>query len=121
MIVVNQLPETEQNAIMFIFSAKAEQRAFGATTYQPRSPEGSSFLLRVFSHYREEMLMPYTWEEMVRETRAELFATATVAELLKGKSSAELLAGLSSEMRVELLRQLQAESSPTPPKPNAPA
>ncbi len=141
LIVVNQLPEAARNALLYLFSAKDEQKQFAAQTYNPRSREGSTFLLQLFEGYRKEGLnMPYTVEDCKRDAFRLLIEGGALKDLpveqllesvpverrlegiptekrLEGVSVEDRLMGLSPEQRNVLLRLLQAQQAANEPKP----
>jgi len=102
MIVVGQLPCERHNAMLCLFSAKDEQRNYGARIYQPRSPDRTSFLVQLFRGFPKEFFpVPYSMADLVRETRAEVFATASVEERLEGIPVEKRLEGIPAEKRLE--------------------
>jgi hypothetical protein len=124
-VVVHQLPRQEHNAMLHLFSAKAELVRYGAQHYQPRSDETSTFLHQLFARYqREGLTMPYTKEEFIREALEEILESLPVEKRLKGLSAEQRLEGkspeefvkeLSPEMRAALLRYLKAADSSASP------
>ena len=125
LVVLNQLPEQEQNAMLHLFSANEEQVVYGARHYRPRSRETSTLLYQLFDRYtREGLPMPYTLEDLMRETIEDLARKLPPEQLLKyvpvekrleGVSAEELLAALPPETLEALRRKLKAdESSPEP-------
>jgi hypothetical protein len=128
LIVVHQLPQQTQNAILHLFSAREELIRYGGEHYRPRSPETSTFLHELFDRYREEgMPMPFTKEEFIRDALARMARDPVVIKIvleslpveqrleglppekrLHGMSVEDLLKGLSVEQRAALLARLQA-------------
>src|SRR5947208_2129945 len=47
-IVVGQLPQEEQNAMLHLFSARQELLVYGREHYRPHAPDTSSLLYKVF-------------------------------------------------------------------------
>src|SRR5436853_5829142 len=73
LVVVHQLPQREHNALLHLFSAKADLLAYGAAHYRLRSGETSTLLHQLFKrYYLEGSLMPDALEEFARETIAEI-------------------------------------------------
>jgi len=134
-IVVNQLPQEEHNAMLHLFSASGELFAYGARHYRIRSTETSSLLLQLFQSYQLEVLtMPDALEEFTRETIDQLLKKLPTKKRLEGLSAEERLEGLSAEKRLEglsadelfaalppqsreaLARRLAAKGSPPNPE-----
>ncbi len=117
-VVVHQLPKVEHNALLHLFSARAELLQYGATHYRARSTETSTLLLQLFERYQlEATLMPDELEELTRETVERILRNTPAKELVKGLSPHELLAALSPEMRAVLAQRLKDDAKP--PKPEA--
>jgi hypothetical protein len=131
LIVVNQLPLEEHNALLHLFSASGESFAYGARHYRLRSAETSSLLFQLFQRYREEALtMPDMLEELTRETIDQILKNlpvekrlegvpvekrlegVPVEKRLEGVPVEELLAGLSPQTREALARRLKDKESP---------
>jgi hypothetical protein len=113
-VVVNQLPQVEHNALLHLFSASGELFAYGARHYRVRSPETSTLLFQLFQRYQVEVLtMPDQLEEFTRETISRLLKELPVETRLEGLSVKELLAALSPQAREELRRELGTNGSPS--------
>ena len=110
-IVIHQLPQEGQNALMHLFSALKPQVAFGQANYQVRSSETTSFLYQLFGLYlKEGMNVPIDMQEFVRQAQQEMYDNMTPEQrkaLLKKMTPEERVAGLSPE---EMLKALQALS-----------
>ncbi len=125
-VALAQLPQSEHNAPLHLFSASQEQVRYGAEHYRQRSEETSSLLGRLLGQYRKEgVSMPYTMEDFRRDyvkehlkdlspeerleglTPEELLARVPPEQRLEGLSSDELLAALSPEAREALRKRLQ--------------
>jgi hypothetical protein len=126
LVVVHQLPQQSQNALLHLFSAQEEQMRYAVREYRPRSPQTSTFLYQLYDRYREEgMPMPYTKEEFYREAMEKMrkdpdvirwvLESTTVKERLEGVPVEELLKGLSPEMRESLRQKLQGGDVPSDP------
>jgi hypothetical protein len=101
-VVVHQLPEQEHNAMLHLFSARAESLRYGVEHYRQRSEETSTLLLNLFKKYRlEGMTMPDALEQLARETIDEILGSLSVEERLKGVSTEELRNRLSPEERLQ--------------------
>jgi hypothetical protein len=132
-IVANQLPLQEHNAMLHLFSAREDLLQYGREHYRPHSQETSTLLYELFKAYSEEDDMPDKLKEFVRQSIDELLKSLPAKERLKGLSPEERLEGLSAEERFKglsteevlralppeareaLARQLKANSPP--PKP----
>jgi len=124
-IVVNQLPQEEHNAMLHLFSAREELLRYAQEHYRPHSRETSSLLYKLFQAYSEEPNMPDKLKEFVRETIDELLKSLPVEERLKwlspeerlkGLSAEEVVRALSPEAREALARQLKANGSASNPQ-----
>jgi hypothetical protein len=104
-IVVHQLPQEEQNAMLLLFSAREELLRYAREHYQPRSKETSTLLYELLLAYERDPEMSEKLEQFVRQSIDELLAKLPPEERLKGLSPEERLEGLSPE---ELRRTLQA-------------
>jgi hypothetical protein len=115
-IVANQLPQEEHNAMLHLFSAREELLRYGREHYRPHSQETSSLLYQLFKTYSEEAEMPDKLKEFVRETIDELLNSLPAEERLKGLPVEELRKRLSPEERLkglsaeDLLRALPPET-----------
>ena len=109
-IVLNQLPQTEHNAMLHLFSAREELLRYGREHYRPHSRETSTLLHQLFSVYSEDPEMSQKMQEFVRETIDELLNSLPPEELRKHLPLEERLKGLSDE---EVLRVLQSLSPAT--------
>ena len=105
-IVVNQLPLQEHNAMLHLFSAREELLRYGREHYRPHSPETSTLLYDLFTVYSEDPDMSDKLKEYVRQRIDELLASLPAEELRKRLSVEERLKGLSVEER---LKGLSAE------------
>ncbi len=119
-LVLGQLPRSEHNAMLHLFSASQDLVRYGAEHYRQRSDETSTLLNRLFEQYRKEgTSMPYTMEDFRRDYVRDHLKDLTPEEIrkglppemlrevlppgerLKGLSPKERLEGLSAEERVE--------------------
>jgi hypothetical protein len=114
-IVIHELPQVEHNALLHLFSARADLLQYGATHYRLRSEETSTLLVQLFQRYHvEARLMPDALEQFAQETIEELLKTLPPERLLKGLSPDQLLAGLSPEVRAALIQRLKEDGPPSP-------
>ncbi len=138
LVVVNQLPQAAQNAMLHLFSANEAQVRFVMGNYQPRSQETSTFLHQLYERYQQEGLsMAFSKEEFVREAMERMCRDPVVIKIvlenvsdeqrlqgvpveqrlqgvpveqrLQGVPMEELLQSLTAEQRAALLARLQAE------------
>jgi hypothetical protein len=122
-IVLGQLPRSEHNALLHLFSASQEQVRYGAEHYRQRSDETSTLLHRLFEQYRKEGVdVPYTMADFRRDYVKEHLQDLTPEERLKGLSPEQVLAalspehflaGLSPEAREALRRHLLSSEPPS--------
>jgi len=105
-IVVNQLPLHEPNAMLHLFSAREELLRYGREHYRPHSPETSTLLYDLFMVYSEEPEMSDKLKEYVQQSIDKLLASLPPEELRKRLSVEERLEGLSAE---ELRKRLPVE------------
>jgi hypothetical protein len=139
-VVVHELPQQEHNALLHLFSARADLVRYGAEHYRQRSDETSTLLGQLLRRYREEVaLMPDALEQLKQfaaeyreevreevrkevreEVRKEIVQELTPQKRLEGLSPDELLAALSPEMRAALAQRLKDQASrPNPDAPEA--
>jgi hypothetical protein len=101
-LVSGQLPQTENNALLLLFSASPEQFRYGAEHYRQHSEETTTLLQRLVEQYRKEGVpMPYTLEDFRRDYVKEHLKDLTTEERLAGMSPQQRIEGLSTEQRIE--------------------
>ncbi|MGH7222799.1 MAG: hypothetical protein ACRELF_06205, partial [Gemmataceae bacterium] len=100
-IVVNQLPREEHNALLHLFSAREELLRYGREHYRPQSAETSSLLFELFKAYNEDANMSDKLKEFVRQSIDRFLQSLTVEERLKGLPAEERLKGLPAEERLK--------------------
>jgi len=114
-VVIQQLPQEEHNAMLHLFSARREQLRYATEHYRPRSKETSTLLYELFLAYKEDPEMAAQLEEFVRQSIDELLKKLPPEKRLEGLSPEERLQGLSpEELRVVLeaaQRRLRANGS----------
>jgi hypothetical protein len=112
-LVAGQLPRTENNTLLHLFSASQEQLQYGRQYYRQYPDETSTLLDRLFKQYqREGLTMPYTMEDFRRDYVKEHLKDLTPEERLAGLSPEERLAGLTPEQIAELLQRLRNGEPP---------
>jgi len=104
-IVVHQLPQEEQNALLHLFSAKVEQARYGKEHYRPRTTEMTTMFYDLFNIYSEDPDMSTELQDYARQRLKELLKKLPPEERLEGLSPEERLEGLSPE---ELRAALEA-------------
>jgi len=133
-IVVSQLPQHENNAMLHLFSAREELLRYGRDHYRLHSPETSTLLYQLFEAYSEDADMSQKLQEFVRQTIDEILQKLPPEERLKGLPPEEILKqvppedrlkglspeeafrALTPEMREALLRQLKTNGSSAKPE-----
>jgi hypothetical protein len=101
-IVAGELPQTENNALLHLFSASREQWGYGTEHYQQRSVETSTLIYQLFEGYqREGINMPYTIEDFRKDFAKAHLKDLTPEERLEGLTPEERLEGLTPEERLE--------------------
>jgi hypothetical protein len=133
-IVIGQLPQEEQNAMLHLFSAREELLRYGREHYRPYSGETSSLLFQLFQAYKEEPNVSEALKELYRQTVEEILASTPPEDLckrltpeervkglpaeerLKGLSAEEVIKGLPPETLEALVRQLKANGPSSKPQ-----
>jgi hypothetical protein len=89
-IVVHQLPQEENNALLHLFAALGERIRYGEEHYRPRSRETSTFLYQLFDRYKlEGVPMPYTKEEFISEAKEAMRKDPIIIKWVKDNLSVE--------------------------------
>ena len=97
-LVLRQLPTTENNAMLHLFSASEEQVRYGAEHYAVHSAATSTLLHRLFGQYRTEGVnMSYTLEDFERDTMEEIL------KMISPEKLERVIARASKEMILECL------------------
>jgi hypothetical protein len=90
-IVADQLPRTENNALLHLLSASPDQIQYGASHYRQRSSDTSTLLNRLFEGYeREGVPMSYTMEDFRKDYVKEHLKDLTLEERLAGVPTDEI-------------------------------
>ena len=101
-IVLNQIPQKEHNALWNAFSAEKERIAYGSKHYQIRSKDTSTILKQLLAKYRQEGIdMPYTTENFKHDVAMENLSALTIDERLQGLPTNEVIQRLSLDERLE--------------------
>jgi hypothetical protein len=101
-IVINQLPRTERNAMLLLFSSNPETVEYAAHQYRPQCQDTSSLLFNLFMKYRREGLpMPMTLEEIAKQTADYIIRTTPPEKLLEFVPLELRLLSLPLEKRLE--------------------
>ncbi len=110
-IVLNQIPKKEHNALWNVFSAEKERIIYGSEHYQIRSENTSTILNQLFAKYQLEGIdMPYTMEDFKHDVALEHLSSLSPEERLQGLSVERRLQGMSIEELEAYLEQLKATS-----------
>lgn len=111
--MVQQLPQQEYNAPLFLFSASGEQVAYGAQHFGQRSEDTSTVLHQLFKGYQREGIdVPYTMADFKRDFIKENLDVLSPEERLKGMSREEIARYLA-----KLDAEAAATQKPTPARP----
>lgn len=106
-VVAAELPQTEHNALLHLFSAAADQVQYGAEHYTLPSADVSTIVNRLIASYRQEgLVMPYTMDDFRKEVALEVMDELTPEQRLRGLPAEELVKRLPVE---ELLKRLPPE------------
>ena len=131
-VVLRQLPQSDNNAPLHLLSASAEQFRFGTEHYRMHSDDTSTLLWRLFEKYLlEGVNMSYTMADFRRDFVKEHLQDLTLEERFKGVSPEEVLKvispeevlkhpedvlkGLSPKDKATLLKLLASPGQPHPP------
>jgi hypothetical protein len=112
-VVANQLPLEEHNAMLHLFSIKAELMAYGVRHYRVRSEETSTLLLQLYQRYQQEgQIMADMLEEFARETINQLLKDLPVEKRLEGLTPEQVLKAIPAEKFLEGLTPEQLKAFP---------
>jgi len=115
MIVLNQLPPTEKNALWNLFSGAPRQVRFGAGHYHWHRGDHSTITNQLDETYVQEgMIMPYTYEDFYRdwidEHKDQLLKRVAPEDMLKYLSPEEIFKRFSVEERLKGLSPEEIET-----------
>ena len=117
-LVAGKLPRHEQNTLLLLFSAAAEQQRYGAEHHRPRSADTSTLIHQLLKGFQEEgIIMPYTMEDFRREYAKKHFKDLSPEEqqeVLKDLSPEQRLKDLSPEQRLKDLSPEQVLDALSP-------
>ena len=101
LVVINQLPPLEHNAMLLRFSSKEELAEYGVRHGRLYSTDTSTLLYQLFERYRKEgqlmIEIPLSLEELRRETIKEILDQTPPEQLLERLSVEKRLEGLAPE------------------------
>ena len=101
-IVAGQLPETEPNALLHLFSASLSLLEYGRQHCRIHSPETSTLVRDLFTGYKVEGLtMPYTMDKFIQEAEKRAVLRASLEVRLEGIPNEQLLQRIPNEERLE--------------------
>jgi hypothetical protein len=101
-IVAGQLPQTEPNALLHLFSASPPLLEYGRRNCRAWSAETSTLVLELFADYHVEgITMPVDREAFIRRAKRRVVQESTPEERLEGLTPEQRLAGLPLEERLE--------------------
>ena len=116
-VVVGQLPQTENNALLHLFSASTAQWSYGTQHYQLRSQDTSTLIRQLFEGYQYEGIpMPYSMDEFRKDFTKAHLKELTLEERLEGLTPEERLKGLTPEEIEHMRTILKAEPKSGQPK-----
>ncbi len=91
-IVLNNMPKTEKNAVWQLFSGNSDGFKYGNKHYQWRYPPAVAMLEQLLKLYQQEGIeMPYTLEQACLECARHTLASMPPTERLKGLSLPEII------------------------------
>jgi len=91
-MVLNEIPEGEQNALWNLFSAVREKVVSAAAHYRQDASDLSSIINDLFENYQlEGLVMPYTMEDYQRDVARRYLDQMSMEERLKGLSIDDIL------------------------------
>lgn len=112
MLVLNQIPAAEHNALLNLFSAEPERVASGAMRIQTRVANLSVVLGELIEACLGELGMPPTLEEIVRESEARFLNLIPKSRLVDAISEKDL-----RDIQTLIAQRLAKQTKkPTPPR-----
>jgi hypothetical protein len=100
-IVVNQLPPKQQNAMLHLFSASEDLVQYGREQYRPHSKDISTILYDLLELYIEDESMSELLKEYARQSLDNILKNLTLEQRLKLLTAEERLKGLPAEERLK--------------------
>ena len=117
LIVAGELPRTEPNALLHLFSASTPLLQYGRQNCRIQSPETSTLVMELFEDYVVEGLtMPVNREEFIRQAKRRAVREATVEERLEGLDATQIADGLPPDECEKLRRLLEQRPRVDPQK-----
>jgi hypothetical protein len=115
-IVVQQLPLAEQNALLHLFSTQLEQVRYAREHYKPRSQEMTTLFDDLLNLYTEDSKMSDAIKEYARERMKELLKKVPAEQRLEGLSVEDVFKAFSPE-QIEAMEALIQQRKPKGPPP----
>ncbi len=119
-IVVQQLPQAEQNALLLLFSTRVEQAQYARDHYKPRTQEMTTLFYDLLRLESEDPEMSEALKQYARERLKELLKDVPLKERLEGVSAKQIVQALSpEELRAvveEAQQRLQANGPSSKPE-----
>jgi hypothetical protein len=112
-VVPNQLPEEEQNALLHLFSTRAELLVYGGQHYQIHSPDTSTLLVQLFRRIHQELPAEKRLEGLPVE---QILKAVPIEKRLEGLSPEQRVQGLSAEELLRLAEKLKGGNRPAKPE-----
>ena len=107
-IVARDLPNTENNALIHLFSADPNKVQYGQEHWKLQSGQTSTLILQLVHRYQHEgVTMPYTMEEFQAEFKKRFLASISDDEKLEGIPTEKRLEGIPPKKRFEGLTKEQ--------------
>jgi len=101
-LVLSRMAQQEQNALWQLFSGHGQGFKYGDVHYQWRVPMDKSLLNQLYQLYlKEEVKMPYTFEEFHRDYTMPFIESLPFEMRLKGIPTQERLKGLAPDDRLK--------------------
>ena len=100
-IVANQLPKEEQNAMLLMFSASEELLRYGQQHYWPHSKETSSLIYSLFTTHMEDPDMTEENKKFARDTFDMIMRSLPLEKRLQGVPVEQRLQGVPVEQRLQ--------------------
>ena len=107
LIVLNEVPHAEHNAVWHLFSGIPGEVEFAARQYRGKTKDISTVLNRLFEHYQlEGMLMSYTMEDFRKDYVRDHLGLLSSDDRLRGLPPDEILNHFSSD---EVLKHFSSD------------
>ena len=124
-IVVQELPLAEQNALLHLFSTRVKQVRYAREHYKPRTQEMTTLFYDLINLYTEDSKMSDALKQYARERIKELLKKVPAEERLEGIPPEKLVERLSVEdvfkafspEQIEAMEALIQQRKPKAPPP----